>query len=156
MTRAKMKQGPCSHAGVDVYVASRGTTVPLDDMSVRLNSFGIQTAEPGQVYAVISLTVTNHLDRRVAFDSQSDESVLNLGSQHYTEDASAEKIPGGSFAWRNRGIDPGRSQTANVVFHIPRRYVRRLSTLGNIVVAQFTDEGRRTPRKRIAILRTYS
>jgi hypothetical protein len=155
MTRQKMREGPCTHGGVKVYVANRHTEVHLREMDLRLNGFGVQAARHGKASVVLSLTVTNHLRRRVAFDAGSTETSLHLGRHVYVEDRRAEDVPGPSFAWRNAGIKPGRTATGTVVFRIPRSLVRRLSTIGNLVVTQFTDAGRARPRERIAVLRTY-
>jgi hypothetical protein len=155
MTRQKMREGPCTHAGVKVYVANRGTEVHLREMDVRLNGFGIRRAAHRKASVVLSLTVTNNLRRRTAFDAGSAQTSLHLGRHVYVEDRKAENVPGPTFAWRNAGIKPGRTQTGTVVFRIPRSLVRRLSTVGNLVVTQFTDAGSARPRERVAVLRTY-
>jgi hypothetical protein len=155
MTRQKMREGACTHGGAKVYVANRGTMVHLREMDVRLNGFGIRAAGRRKRDVVLSLTVTNNLRRRMAFDAGSAQTALHLGRRVYVEDRKAENRPGPSFAWRNAGIRPGRTQTATVTFRIPRSLVRRLSTVGNLVVTQFTDAGSARPRERIAVLRTY-
>jgi hypothetical protein len=155
MTRQKMREGPCTHGGAKVYVANRGTLVRLREMDVRLNGFGVRRAGRGTRYVVLSLSVTNHLRRRTAFDAGSAQTSLHLGRHVYVEDRKVENRPGPSFAWLNAGIKPGRTQTATVTFRIPRSLVGDLSTVGNLVVTQFTDAGRARPRERIAVLRTY-
>jgi len=155
MTRARMREGPCTHGGLALYVANRGTDVRLREMSVKLNGFGIEPAESGHVLAVFSLTVTSHLHRRAAFDPGSDATVLNIGSHRFVEDRKVENAPSVSFAWKNAGIPPGGTQTGTVTFHISRGLVAQLSRTANLVVTQFSDEGLDTPRRRVAILRTY-
>ena len=155
MTRQKLREGPCSHGGIAVYVANRGTLVRLREMSVRLNGFGIRPAEAGRVDALLSLTVGNHLSRRVAFDARGDQARLDIGSRSYAEDRAVEDTPSMSFAWKNAGIDPGRAQTGTIAFRIPRSQIARLSRSASLVVAQFSDAGATTPRRRVAILRTY-
>jgi hypothetical protein len=155
MTRERLREGPCTHGGIAVYVANRGTLVRLREMSVRLNGFGIRPGQAGTVDALLSLTVGNHLGRRVAFDARSDQARLDIGSRSYTEDRAVENAPSVSFAWKNAGIEPGKTQTGTIAFRIPQWLVARLSTSASLVVAQFSDAGARTPRRRVAILRTY-
>lgn len=145
MTRAKGREGPCTHGALSVYVANRGTTVRLDEMSVRLNGVGLLPAAGSRVEADVSLTVSNRLHRPAAFDASGNQAVLNLGGRRYLE----KQASGGV------GIAPGRSVTVPLVFEIPRRAARLLATVGDVAVTQFTDTGRAVPRRRIAILRTY-
>lgn len=124
-------------------------------MDITLIGYGVRPAERGMVVAELSLRVANRTRRRAAFDARSDQTVLRIGSREYSEDRRTEDAPGGSFAWLNRGIRPGGSQNGTISFRIPRSQVRRLATVGNLLVVQFSDEGARRPKQRVAILRTY-
>jgi hypothetical protein len=150
-----MKEGPCTHGSLAVYVANRGTTVPLDELSIRLEGIGVQPAKGEDVFANVALTVKNNLDHPAAFDADGAQTVLILGRHRYIEDLTVESAPGIARPWRGVPIDPGASQAARIVYTIPKRLAHRFATVGYVAVTQFSDAGRRAPRHRIAILRTY-
>ena len=136
-------------------MANKGTTVDLPEMSVRLNGVGLQPGGGSQLYANLSVTVTNKLDKDVAFDPLGDQTLLTLGGRQYTEDRAVEQSAGSGVAKKTAAIPHGQSQTLNLIYAIPKSSARRLATLGALVVSQFSDAGRAAPQHRVAVLRTY-
>jgi hypothetical protein len=155
ITRQKLREGPCSNGGVEVHVANTKTTVDLPEMSVRLNGVGLQHAGGSRVYANLSVTVTNRLDKAAAFDALGDQTLLALGNERFTEDVEREAAAGAGIAKPKVALKPGEELTVNLIFALPQRSAKRLATDGALLVTQFTDAGRAHPRKRIAVLRTY-
>ena len=155
ISRQKLREGACTNGRLAVYVANKGTTVALPELSARLNGVGLQPGRGGQLLANLSVTVTNNLRRAVAFDALGDQTLLTLGDRRYPEDVAVERSAGAGVAKRAVAIPHGASQTVNLVYAIPRSEAHRLATVGALVVSQFSDAGRSTPRRRVAVLRTY-
>ncbi len=136
-------------------ISGSSSTASSSEMSVRLNGVGLQPGSGSQLFANLSVTVTNNLGKDVAFDARGDQTLLTLGKRRYTEDLEVERSAGTSVAKQTVAIPHGESQTLNLVYAIPKSAAKQLASLGALVVSQFSDAGRATPRRRVAVLRTY-
>jgi hypothetical protein len=80
---------------------------------------------------------------------------LLLGDALYAHDRLAESMLERSFSWTGGEIARDGTATGTVVFDVPTRHVRRLDTVGNLVVRQFTDTSTERSGRTRGHIRTY-
>lgn len=99
-----------------VHVASVHTTSNVSAGS------GFSSTAKG-IYLIVTLTVTNTSNSPQTFDDVSaNQTSLNLNGTSYGEAFDAENTNDpNSFITNNNGIQPGESQTGDVIFDIPPR-----------------------------------
>lgn|GEM_PF-6629848 len=164
----QMREGTCTHAGITYTIVDEDHTLRLQTLWARLDgvravsSLGGGTVNAaGGRFIVASVTVTNRLPSPQGFDKDGTQQAgLILGGALFKEDVSAERqADPTSCLNRDRvPIQPGKSQTCDVIFLVPAAAAAQLGRhgSGDLYLVDFgSDLAAGSPPQRIGQIRLY-
>lgn len=136
----RMREGTCTHGGVTYVIVDENHALRLRTLTARLaglrkasSLIGGQPASAQGTFVIALLTITNRLELPQMFDkSGTQQTEINLGGTPFPEDVTVEKSSGPNSCLSSKGsIGPGKSETCQVVFDVPKRAAAQLGKHGS-------------------------
>lgn len=156
-------EGACTDEnGLKLRLVDRGTTLTLNEISVRDTSVNMTTEIPGEVdgpsrasgtYAQITVTVRNEGSSPIRIEPGMFRLVTS-GAQ-YTTDFEAMNEPGNSCVWDSEEVQPGNERTCWVAFDVSKKNAENVTANGNLYVVQPSDMREAEAKRRVGIIRLY-
>lgn len=156
-------EGACTDSdGSKIRVVDRGTTLTLNELSVRDVSVNMTPEIPGEVdgpsyasgtYAQITVTVRNEGSAPLRIEPDLFRLVTN--GKQYTTDFEAMNEPGDSCVWDSDEVQPGNERTCWLAFDVAKKNARSVTSGGNLYVIQPSDQYETEPKRRVGVIRLY-
>lgn len=166
---ARGREGRCRENGVDFTVVDRGHVLELRELEARLLDVEIVervsdrfagTETAAGAFVVVTLAVTNKLDRRAYFDLAQGQARLAVGGRTYVEDFEAENgpVPDSFLFMDDSTLRPGETSTGKIVFDVPPAVAAGLTkprSGADLLILNFTDEGAWDRVEDIGVIRLW-
>lgn len=157
------REGSCERDdGSTARIVERSKVLRLRQLRARLLSLqtgsrlsgpgGTAKADPGKVFVIARLSVTNDQKRfRPSFAHPRRQVFLYVDGEEYGQDLGVERrFLADSFAARRVRIRPGGRATGRIAIQVPRGVaagLRRRSAHPELAVLNFSEAGRQQPRE---------
>jgi hypothetical protein len=165
----QLQEGKCHYGRYLITVVNRADTLRLRELTVKF--LGVKTAHyltsdmgttrAKGIYEIFTVRVLNKLHSPVSFDSSQDQTALVIGKNEYSENFDAENgNDQNSFMWKSNDIQPGESQTGDLVFDVPNRAAALIAQDsrqggGNLDFLNFSDAGNWDTASTYGAIRLY-
>ncbi|MDP8944279.1 MAG: DUF4352 domain-containing protein [Actinomycetota bacterium] len=166
---ARGREGRCRENGITFTVVDRDHLLELRELKVRLldleiaervsdRAAGTETA--AGAFVILTLAVTNKLDRPAHFDLAQGQARLAVGGRTYVEDFDAENgpVPDSFLFSDDSAIRPDRTRSGKIVFDVPAIVAARLTrprSGANLLVLDFSDEGAWDRVEEVGVIRLW-
>jgi hypothetical protein len=164
-----MREGTCTHSGTTYVIVDENHALRLRTLTAKLDSTrvaaslpgAVHSATPGGAFVIATLTITNRLALPQVFDqSGTQQAGLILDAGVFKEARSAEGGPDPSSCLNRKRspIQPGKSETCEVVFDVPATSAASLGKhgTGDLYVVDFgQDLAGGTPPMTVGQIRLY-
>lgn len=150
LPNARTYEGKCVSNGATLTFVNKGTVAHLKSLDVKVNGVstaqsyssgnGVASATARGTFVTVNLTVANRLDSPQQFDeSDTGQVELQVGKSTYTPnfDAVNQADQQSFLSGNNNTIQPGESQSGDVVFDVPSGQFQTALNHGAVVVVDF-------------------
>lgn len=148
---ARTYVGKCTHGGVTLILANRGSPVHLKTLTVMvvnvdtpqtISSGSGFTANANGTFVQVTIAVTNTTHAPQTFDegSSTSQGSLEIGNNTYSVSFDAENTNDpNSFVTNNNAIQPGETRTGTIDFDVPSSAAAQASQHGALLITDFGD-----------------